>query len=182
MKKQLFALALISLGYIASSHGMGVAIMAEWGKFKKDVVEDTTQTVYATAIWIEDEAPTVAGQPVLELEETKKDVWLLKHLNPGTATVHIKKRRSGYSEDHDKAHHHCKPAVITVRASKKRKANDEGMVVDKKAKKQKTTKSKKKQPNRSEMVSTDEESTAKHHAGHQEEDDAVVMHHESHHE
>lgn len=178
MKKQLFALALISLGYIASSHGMGVAIMAEWGKFKKDVVENTSQTVYATAIWIEDEAPVVAGQPVLELEETKKDVWLLKHLNPGTATVHIKKRRSGYSEDHDKAHHHCKPAVITVRASKKRKADDEGTMTNKKSNREARTE----MVSKDEDIEMDEQVTSRHHAGHQEEDDAVVMHHESHHE
>lgn len=135
MKKQLFTLALISLGYIASSHGMGVAIMAEWGKFKKDVVENTSQTVYATAIWIEDETPTVPGQPVLELEETKKNVWVLKHLNPGTATVYIKKRNSGYSEGHEKAHHHCKPSVITVRESNKRKTNKKNIARNRTTKK-----------------------------------------------
>lgn len=117
MKKQLLALTLISLGYIASMHGMGVAIMAEWGKLKKDVIENTSQIVNATAIWIEDENPTVAGQPVLEIKEKNKNVWTLNHLNPGTATLHIKKKRSGYSNNHEKAHHHCKPAVITVRAA-----------------------------------------------------------------
>jgi|GEM_PF-5504863 len=131
MKKQLLALTLISLGYVASSYGMGVAIMAEWGKLKKDVVENTSQTVYARAIWIEDEKPTVAGQPVLELEETKPDVWLVKHLNPGTATLYIKKQKSGYSKNHaTQSHHHCKPAMITVRPAKKKKTKDNNQMMD----------------------------------------------------
>ena len=128
MKKQLFTLALLTLGYVASSHSMGVAVVAHLTKLKTNVAADTTQTVNAKAMWFEDEKPVIAGQPVLEIEETKPGTWLVKHVNPGTAMLHIRKKNPGYSHGHEKGHHKCKGALITVTGTAT--ATDEGIVVD----------------------------------------------------
>jgi len=55
----------------------------------------------------------------LNWKKKKPNEWIILHKNPGTAVVHIKKRRPGYSEDHPtKNHHRCKGATITVKAKK----------------------------------------------------------------
>jgi len=71
MKKQLLTLTLLTLGYVASSHGAGVAVMAHLTRLKTDVVAGTSQKVTAKAMWIEKSTPNTPGQVVLELEEKK---------------------------------------------------------------------------------------------------------------
>lgn len=121
MKKQLLAITLIALGYVASSHGGGVLLTAYVTKLKTEMKAGGYQNVWARSIALDENNPTVPGQQVLEIEEieapTKKGgqgTWRINALNPGTATVYIKKRNPGYSHEHEKGLYHCTPTTITV--------------------------------------------------------------------
>lgn len=115
-KQQLLTLALIALGYVTSTYTGGVFVMAQMGKLKTNVEEGTSQKVNAHALWVANEKPKIPNTTVLRLEEKGENKWIVHHDAPGTAVLHMKKKKPGHSKDHESLNHHrCKPALITVR-------------------------------------------------------------------
>lgn len=110
MKKQLFIIALIALGYTTSSYGAGVFVMAQINKIKEKMVVGSSQKINAHFAEIVKDNPEMGGQAVVELSETKHGKWVLKALNPGTATIALKKDKSGHK--HEK--HHCQHTITVV--------------------------------------------------------------------
>jgi hypothetical protein len=131
MKKQLFTLALLTLGYVASSHSMGVAVLAHLTKFKETMAVGTTQKVNAVAAYIVpgSEKPKVHGQEVIKLEETKEGVWTITTLNPGMVSVVLEKKKSGYTNQFHAAEHDL--TVTGAPKGKKKQVKDvDGLMVE----------------------------------------------------
>ena len=106
MKKQLFTLALLTLGYVASSHSMGVLVIAQLTKIKETMAVGTTQEVNAVAAYIVSEKPAHGFHgPVLRLEETKPGKWMITTENPGVASIVLEKKKSGYTKKFHAAEH-----------------------------------------------------------------------------
>ncbi len=110
MKKQILLLSLVTLGYMASSHGAGVFVMAQVNKIKESMVEGTTQKINAQAADIKSQNPTNSGTDVLELSEKKPGKWVITALNPGTAVIELKKDKAG----HKVKKHHCKHTITVT--------------------------------------------------------------------
>jgi len=133
MKKQLFTLALLTLGYVASSQSMAVAFMAHMNKINETMATGTTQIVNAVNAYVVSEDPKVADQSVLRIEEIvsgkNKGKWIITTENPGTAAIVIEKKLSGYKDRTHKAEHD-----ITVTGAKnknsKRVTDRDGLVVE----------------------------------------------------
>ena len=121
MKKQLFTLALLTFGYVASSHSAGTLALVYMTNIDKKMAAGTTQKVNAIYARIKSETPKVHGQSVLRLEETEPGKWLIITENPGTATIVLEKKVSGYSID--KKLNTCEHD-ITVTAAKDKKGKD----------------------------------------------------------
>lgn len=134
MKKQLFTLALLALGYVASSHGMGVAVLAHMNKIKETMAPETTQVVRGVNAYVVSQQPKVAGQTVIEIEKIvsgpNKDKYQITSKNPGTAAIVIEKRIGGHTNKVHYAEHD-----ITVKGSAKDKdrgrvRDEDGLVVE----------------------------------------------------
>ncbi len=110
MKKQLFIIALVALGYTTSSYGAGVFVMAQINKIKEKMVVGSSQKINAHFAEIVKDTPEMTGQAVVELSETKHGKWVLKALNPGSAIIALKKDKSGHK--HEK--HHCQHTITVV--------------------------------------------------------------------
>jgi len=127
MKKQLFTLALVALGYVASSHGMGVAILAHMNKINETMAPDTTQIVRGVNAYVVSQTPQVHGQTVVRVEKIvsgpNKGKFMVTSENPGTAAIVIEKRIGGHTNKVHYAEHD-----ITVKGSAKDK--DRGRVTD----------------------------------------------------
>jgi hypothetical protein len=133
MKKQLFTLALLTLGYVASSHSMGVAVLAHMNKINETMPAGTTQMVRGVDAHVVKETPRIPGQSVLRIEEVisgpNKGKWIITTENPGTASIVIKKKLSGYTNKFHSAEHD-----ITVTRAKNKKGkyitDEDGLVVE----------------------------------------------------
>ncbi len=122
MKKQILILSLMTLGYIASSHGAGVFVMAQVNKIKESMLQGTTQKINAQAADIKSQNPTNAGTDVLELSEKKPGKWTITALNPGTAVIELKKDKAG----HKVKKHHCKHTItVTPKKTTTKKVKSE---------------------------------------------------------
>ena len=149
MKKQLFTLALLTLGYVASSHSMAVAVMAHMNKIDETMAAGTTQKVRGVDAYIISQEPNVPGETVLTITKIVSGPDKGKHeiasVKPGLAKIVIKKAKGGYTNKFHMAEHD-----ITVTGAKNKKDtyvtdidglvvesvqsdieyNDEGIVVD----------------------------------------------------
>ncbi len=127
MKKQLFTLALLTLGYVASSHSMGVAVLAHLNKIKETMAPETIQLVRGVNAYVVSQTPKIAGQTVLEIEKVvsgpNKGKWCITTKNPGLASIVIEKKLSGHTKKTHMAEHD-----ITVTGSAKDK--NRGRVTD----------------------------------------------------
>jgi hypothetical protein len=127
MKKQLFTLALLALGYIASSHGMGVALLAHMNRINETMAPNTTQIVRGVNAYVVSQTPKVAGQTVIEIEKIvsgpNKGKYQITSKDPGTAAIVIEKTIAGHTKKVHYAEHD-----ITVKGSAKDK--DRGRVTD----------------------------------------------------
>ena len=133
MKKQLFTLALLTLGYIASSQSMAVALMAHMNKIDETMAAGTTQKVRGVDAYIISQEPKVAGETVLTITKIvsgpDKDKFEIASVKPGLAKIVIKKRKNGHTNKFHMAEHD-----ITVTGAKnkssKRVTDRDGLVVE----------------------------------------------------
>ncbi len=135
MKKQLFTLALLTLGYVASSHGALVAAMAHMNKFNETMAVGETQMVRGVDVRIISQTPAVPGETVFEVDEIvsgpNTGKWIFTTKAKGTGEIEIDKTIGGHhpSKKVRTAKHTI--TVIGAKTNKKRRVSDEdGLVVD----------------------------------------------------
>ena len=129
MKKQLFTLALLTLGYVASSHSMAVAVMAHMNKINETMAPDTTQVVRGVNAYVVSQTPNVASQTVIRIEKIvsgpDKGKFNIISEDLGKASIVIEKKIGGH---HPAKKVHYAKHDITVAGSAKDK--DRGRVRD----------------------------------------------------
>jgi len=134
MKKQLFTLTLLALGYVASSYGMGVAVLAHMNKTKETMAPNTTQVVRGVNAYVVSQKPKVTGETVVRIEKIVSGPDKGKHMitseGQGTAAIVIEKRIGGHTKKVHYAEHD-----ITVKGSAKDKnrgrvTDEDGLVVE----------------------------------------------------
>ncbi len=133
MKKQLFTLALLTLGYVASSHGGMVLLHSHMNKFKETMALGETQMVRGVDVRIISQTPSIPGQSVVTVEEIvsgpNMGKWIITTVGLGFAAIEIDKKIGGYTKKFHTAEHDI-TVTKAKNKNKKRVTDKDGLVVD----------------------------------------------------